>query len=213
MPLSPMSNATMGPPCGILVFQLLVARISAPIFSFGTPELRMARSAAAAAIERADSSPLIQRRFRMPLRSKIHSSVESRTWRTSSLLTSRVGRYAPMPSIATFWCPVRAAIPTTVLRFVDDRPTVIVGVHYREVRSLWSHCRRTTSAPVAGSITRTAARRPGSPASRRRANRTSPVHRGASNRRTDTRPVPSRSCWRGWRWGSAPMPPRRHTRA
>ncbi|SKY49396.1 Uncharacterised protein [Mycobacteroides abscessus subsp. abscessus] len=67
-----MSYATIGPPCGILVFQLLVARISAPILSLSIPEFSMARSAAAAAIDRADSSPLIHRRLRMPLRSKIH---------------------------------------------------------------------------------------------------------------------------------------------
>ena len=69
MPLRPMSVATIGPPCGILVRQLPVARISAPILSLSIPALAMARSAAVAARLRADSSPLIQRRFRIPDRS------------------------------------------------------------------------------------------------------------------------------------------------
>ncbi|SLH94594.1 Uncharacterised protein [Mycobacteroides abscessus subsp. abscessus] len=44
-------------------------RISAPILDRSMPVLFSARSPAAAAMERSVSSPLIQRRLRMPVRS------------------------------------------------------------------------------------------------------------------------------------------------
>ena len=91
----------------VIVGQVLVARMTQSIVDRSIPLLTIARSAAVTDIDRLDSSPLIHRRERIPLRSKIHSSVESSVLQSSSLVITRWGgrhpRRASRRSAALSW--------------------------------------------------------------------------------------------------------------
>ena len=98
----PSAEATWGAEAGVCSGWVDVATMTQPTCSAPTPAACSAFSAAEIDMPMRVSSSAAKRRVLMPDRVWIHSSEESRTSQTSSLVTTRAGRWTPSPSIAAW---------------------------------------------------------------------------------------------------------------
>ncbi len=94
----PMISAVCAAALGIVLGIVQVATMTASISAGDTPESLTAREPASAAMSTSRASSGAIRRLWMPTRSRIHWSLVSMRWASSSLVTIRSGWWLPRPS-------------------------------------------------------------------------------------------------------------------